>query len=200
MLYRDLVAWDAHHRRLPSRMEVAGHEIRLVVDDRHANYPITVDPMFQQQEILAADGHAADEFGWSVAIKGDTAVIGAPGANNAVGAAYVFNRSVGTWTQSARLTPSEARSTAFGYSVAITASTIAVGAPTLSSSVVGTVYPYTRNGSALTPQPPIDGDTPGGEFGRSVALDENSLIITALKGQGSARKYRGLFHAATIAG
>src|SRR5207249_7023577 len=43
--YRDLRAWDAEGRALASRMVLVDGRVRLVVDDRDARYPVTVDPI-----------------------------------------------------------------------------------------------------------------------------------------------------------
>ncbi|HEX2619367.1 MAG TPA: FG-GAP repeat protein, partial [Phototrophicaceae bacterium] len=74
----------------------------------------------QQQELIASDAAIDDLFGWSVAISGDVAVVGAFGKNSNQGAAYVFTRSGTTWTQQQKLTASDAASgDSFGISVAI---------------------------------------------------------------------------------
>jgi hypothetical protein len=100
-------------------------------------------------------GQSGDAFGWSVAINGDTAVVGAPfeassttGINSipnesapAAGAAYVFQRSGTTWSQQAYLKPAAVGVTqmndAFGWSVSVSGSTVVVGAPFEASSTVG---------------------------------------------------------------
>ena len=72
-------------------------------------------------------------FGISVAVSGDTAVVGAhrddtPAGDDA-GSAYVFVRSGGTWTQQAKLTASDAAAgDLFGFSVAVAGDTAVVGA------------------------------------------------------------------------
>ena len=79
-------------------------------------------------KILAADGVAGDNFGYSVAIDGDTAVIGAQ-TDDTWGSVYVLVRSGAAWTQQAKLTASDrAANDAFGYSVAIEGDTIVVSA------------------------------------------------------------------------
>jgi len=113
--YDGLRAVDARGHILPSRLELRGGEIRLIVADRDAQYPLVVDPIWtQQQELTASDGvpgdvlsgATGDEFGYSVSVSGDTAVIGARGrtvnsqANQ--GAAYVFVRSGGLWTKNVK--------------------------------------------------------------------------------------------------
>lgn len=85
-----------------------------------------------QQKLTADDGTAGDNFGWSVSVDGDTAVIGAQlddDVASGAGSAYVFRRSGALWTQVAKLTASDgAMSDIFGRSVACTESTAIVGA------------------------------------------------------------------------
>ena len=87
----------------------------------------------QQQELTASDGAADDFFGTSVAVSGGTAVVGPTqhkvGSNVSQGAAYVFVQSGTTWTQQAELTASDGVAyDAFGYFVAVSGSTVVVGA------------------------------------------------------------------------
>jgi trimeric autotransporter adhesin len=63
--YAGLTAVDARGRTLRSRLEAHGREIRLIIEDRSAQYPLVVDPLWtQQQELTAGDG-AADFFRFS---------------------------------------------------------------------------------------------------------------------------------------
>jgi len=96
----------------------------------------------QQAELTASDGTAGDYFGWSVAISGSTAIVGAidKGPKHA-GAAYVFVNSGGIWSQLAELTASDATAyDVFGYSVSLYRSTLVVGAPGHGSS--GATYVF----------------------------------------------------------
>ena len=78
-------------------------------------------------KLTAADGAAGNFFGESLAIDGDTVVIGARGDNNVTGAVYVFRASDGA--QLAKLTASDgAAGDHFGHSVAIDGDTVVVGA------------------------------------------------------------------------
>ena len=75
-------------------------------------------------QLLASNGAANDNFGISVALSGDTALVGAyvddVGANANQGSAYVFTRSGSTWTQQAQLTATGgAAGDSFGISVAL---------------------------------------------------------------------------------
>jgi hypothetical protein len=87
----------------------------------------------ERAKLLASDGATGDQFGYSVAISGDTAVIGAPFDDTSPrsnhGSAYVLVRSGGLWTQQAKLTADDgAASDYFGFSVAIGGETAVVGA------------------------------------------------------------------------
>lgn len=68
------------------------------------------------QKLKADDGAAGDLFGHSVAVSGDTAVIGAFGDDDLgdrSGSAYVFEKVDGVWTQAAKLTASDGAPTDF---------------------------------------------------------------------------------------
>lgn len=84
-----------------------------------------------QQAYLKPPTAAEDErFGYSVAVDGDTIVVGATGEASGAGAAFVFVRSAGTWLQQAVLKASNADAgDLFGSSVAVFDDTIVVGAP-----------------------------------------------------------------------
>jgi FG-GAP repeat len=79
-------------------------------------------------ELTASDGNPGDAFGWSPALTSNRAVIGAVGAN----AAYIFSKPKSGWKTTshfnAKLTPADGSKGAFGFSTAISGSTIVVGA------------------------------------------------------------------------
>jgi SAM-dependent methyltransferase len=77
LTYSGLKVWDATGKPLPARMTGYGNEIELSVDDTQARYPVTVDPTVQQAYLKASNTGANDNFGYSVAISGDTVVVGA---------------------------------------------------------------------------------------------------------------------------
>jgi hypothetical protein len=85
----------------------------------------------QMARLTASDGATGHWFGFSVAAGNDTIVVGAPnhsGDGKRAGAAYVFERHAGVWTQAVKLTPSDAApATWFGSTVAISRNTIVVG-------------------------------------------------------------------------
>ena len=136
--YRYLTAFDADGRRLPAHLEVAARDIRLVVDDRGATYPIVIDPFIQTNALHTENGYG-NGFGVSVAIDGDTMVVGAQeGDTSRFGQCgspmvYVYVRSGSPlWNLVARLTssrPERCFTERFGHSVAISGDWIAVGDP-----------------------------------------------------------------------
>ncbi len=87
----------------------------------------------QEAKLTASDAAGNDWLGWSVALSGDTALVGAYFDDNAggtnAGSAYVFTRTGGVWTQQAKLTASDAAvGDIFGVSVALSGDTAVVGA------------------------------------------------------------------------
>ncbi len=139
----------------------------------------------QQQKLTADDGAANDLFGWAVALSGDTTVVGAFGGNMSRGAAYVFTRSGTVWTPQQKLTANDgAAGDNFGFSVAISGDTVAVGAFTDdigANQDQGSVYAFTRSGTAWMQQQKFTANdgTAGDRFGRSVALSGDTLVTGA---------------------
>ena len=92
--YGGLFAYDARGRELKAWLEVQGAQAHIRVDDANAEYPLVIDPFITQAKLTASDKAADDNFGYSVAISGDTVVVGAdsagPGGTADAGAAYVF--------------------------------------------------------------------------------------------------------------
>ena len=160
----------------------------------------------QQAKLLANDGALGDKFGYSVAVSGDTVVIGAyndDGAFADTGSAYVFSRNGTTWTQQQKLTAGDGTaSDEFGNAVAIQEDLIAVGAHFAdlpSNAAAGSVYLFQRSGTAwaLTQKLiPIPGPFPlpagfvqkpfvnyspilGDHFGESIAMNGGKMAVGA---------------------
>lgn len=99
-----------------------------------------------QQQLGAGDGYRSYVFGRAVALSGDTALVGAPRDDDegtGAGAAYVFVRSGGVWTEQAKLVASDGVEFAsFGTSVALSGDTALVGAPG-GDSTGGSAYVFT---------------------------------------------------------
>jgi hypothetical protein len=148
-----------------------------------------------QQILTASDGEQYDWFGFSVAISGDTAIVGAvfddTAAGTNAGSAYVFTRSSGVWTEQQKLTASDGWTWAgFGRSVAIGKDTVIVGAPFyhVDAPEEGAAYVFTRTNSVWTQhQRLITADSSAEDFfGYSVAISDETAIVSALLGAGSA--------------
>ncbi|MBF2047667.1 MAG: hypothetical protein IGS54_09915 [Elainella sp. C42_A2020_010] len=113
------------------------------------------------------------------AIEGDTIVVGVPYdsiGDTVRGTAYVFVRSGSSWVQQAKLVPSgnPPGQERFGSEVSISGNTIAVGIPGLK----GKVYIFTRQETTWTQQAMLTPPTePSTDFGRSVAVDGNVMIV-----------------------
>ncbi len=90
------------------------------------------DAWIQQAKLTANDAAAKNQFGVSVSISGEVAIVGAPlndGVANATGAAYVFNRHGDSWLQSTKLTAKDAdEQDQFGNAVSILHNIALVGA------------------------------------------------------------------------
>ena len=141
-------------------------------------------PPSEQAKLAARDGAAYDQFGWSVAVSGDTAVIGAredDDAGSGSGSAYVFVRSAGIWAEQAKLTASDAAADdAFGGSVAILGDT-AVVAASGDDHYSGAVYVFTRSGTNWIEAAKLMASdrAAGAAFGSSVALEGDTVVIGA---------------------
>jgi hypothetical protein len=142
----------------------------------------------QQTKLTAPDWAAGSYFGYSVAVDGDTAVIGAYGdydnGTNS-GAAYVFGRSDGAWAQQTRLTAADGvEFHYFGRSVAVNGDTAIIGAlgDSDNGSKSGAAYVFSRSGSTWVQQAKLTASDGAANdwFGVSVAVDGDTAVIGAL--------------------
>ena len=144
----------------------------------------------QQAKLIASDAAPLDFLGGSVALSGDTALVGAPyktvGGKDSAGAAYVFTRSGTSWSQQAELTASDAAtSDHFGCPVALSGDTALVGVPfkTVNGKMwAGAVYVFTRSGTSWSQQAEFSDPDAASleEFGYSVALSGDTALVGAL--------------------
>lgn len=148
-------------------------------------------PTWQQvTKLLPDDTDAFDTNGASIAIDGDTAVVGVYGNANETGAVYVFRRTNEQWQQDGVLVGNDLQANdRFGSSVAVAGSTIVVGAPGGDELArnAGAAYVFSHRDGGWTQEAKLLADE-GHEsdyFGRSVALNE-SRIVVAGRGSGYA--------------
>jgi hypothetical protein len=140
----------------------------------------------QTAKLTISDGASSDFFGFSVAIDANVIVAGAPnddpGATNTnQGAAYVFSRSGGNRTESAKLTASDGSpSDSLGLSVGVDEGVVAVGAT--GAGGVGAAYTFSAAGSGAQSQTgklvASDGAT-SDLLGASVAIDGDVIVAGA---------------------
>ncbi|MEX0785839.1 MAG: FG-GAP repeat protein [Dehalococcoidia bacterium] len=139
----------------------------------------------EQAKLTASDGATFDEFGYSVSLSGDTALVGVVwdndnGTNS--GSAYVFQRSGGVWTEQAKLTASDgAAFDFFGSFVSLSGDTALVGAPLDDDNGgdSGSAYIFQRSGGVWTEQAKLtasDG-TAFDVFGVSVSLSGDTALV-----------------------
>jgi hypothetical protein len=165
----------------------------------------------QQAYLKASNTAAEDNFGHSVAISGDTIVVGAPWEDSSAtgingnpadnsatdaGAAYAFTRSAGSWSQQAYLKASNTGIVdLFGWAVAISGETIGVGAPFENSSSTGVngnesdnsadnagaAYVFTRSAGTWSQQAYLKASNTGAfdRFGSSVAISGGTVVVGA---------------------
>jgi hypothetical protein len=140
----------------------------------------------QQAKLLASDGAAGDTFGCSVALSGDTALIGAgldDDNGNASGSAYVFTRTGTTWTQQQKLLPSDGHlEDHFGdATVSLKGETALIGAymDDDNGADSGSAYIFTRTGTTwIQQQKLLPSDGAGNDiFGLAVSLDGDNALI-----------------------
>ncbi|MBN2822796.1 MAG: cell wall-binding repeat-containing protein, partial [Coriobacteriia bacterium] len=127
----------------------------------------------EQAKLTASDGAVSHNFGISVAISSDTAVIGAYYADSYRGSAYVFTRSGTAWTEQAKLTASDgAAFEQFGFSVAVSGDTAVVGA-------FGDADNGSYSGSAYFTQPPANTAPVATDDGALAATEDTVFVLAA---------------------
>lgn len=146
----------------------------------------TGDTWTQSQKLFANDSDQGDGFGTSISVDGDTAFVGArfdDENGEFAGAVYVFEQSGGTWSQTRKLTPSDASAKArFGSSVAFTGSTAVIGAykDPEEGEFAGAIYVFEKVAGTWTEQQKLTpSDAKADElFGGAVGLspDEQTAI------------------------
>ncbi|MDQ3013064.1 MAG: FG-GAP repeat protein, partial [Acidobacteriota bacterium] len=145
------------------------------------------------KKLTASDGAANDGFGYSVALSGDTALIGAYGDNSQNGAAYVFKRNQGgadVWGEVKKLTASDGGANDYlGYSVAISGDTAIVGAWG-DDGQKGSSYMFASDCNWAEKHKPVASDgVANDQFGYSVGISGDTVIVGAYQddsGKGSA--------------
>ncbi len=206
--YSALKVWDADGTPLAATFEPLTDGLALAVNTAHARYPITIDPLAQQAYLKASNTGVSDYFGNSVAVSGDTVVVGASWEDSSTtgvntvpnegapysGAVYVFVRSGGGWSQQAYLKASNTGANDyFGTSVAVFGDTVVVGAsgedsstsgvnstPNELASDSGAAYVFVRSAGVWSQQAYLKASNTGaGDYFGSVAVSGDTVMVGA---------------------
>ena len=137
----------------------------------------------EHPKLIATDTRADDQYGYSVAVSGDVAVVGAPYHEHphlVQGAVYVFRYDGTNWTQEQELLASDAGFLDFfGWSVAIQGDVIVVGAFNANTTGAAYVFRYIESSwveeELLTASDAASDD----RFGDSVDIFANTIIVGA---------------------
>ncbi|MCR9233463.1 MAG: dockerin type I domain-containing protein [bacterium] len=146
--------------------------------------------------LTAFDAQAGDQFGVSVALDGDTLVIGAFRENslgNESGAVYVYRLNGSTWEYEEKLTASDGEAgDFFGRSVAIENNIVVVGAnyrdsDTTTDEDTGAVYVFSRTGSTWSEVQKLTASNAAvlDRFGTAVAIQNGTIFVSAIEAQTS---------------
>lgn len=157
-------------------------------------YELNGGSWMQTAKLLANDGSVNDEFGISVSLNGDRALIGAHSNNDTFedsGSAYIFDYTGGFWSQTAKLTPSDPGGFEyFGKAVSLFGDRAIIGNTNDddNGSNAGSVYVYELNGGnwSETVKLTTDIGVNNEKFGTSLSLASNRALIGAIGGSGSA--------------
>lgn len=152
-------------------------------------------------QLTASDPIPGAYFGQSVALQGDIMAIGARNADpNTAGALYVFRRSGDGWTEIAKMTPDGGKNDdQFGFSVAMTGDTIAVGARRADPDGVknaGASYLYAVKGDTVTLITRLTASdaSAGDEFGQSLAFAGDVLAVGARRADIGGNNDQGIIY------
>ena len=168
---------------------VYGLAVGMVSTAVHGQCEVT-----ETTKIAPSDGMFGDEFGTSVAISGDTMIVGAPTADDAgqaSGAAYIYMFDGVSWIEQPKLLASDpAPGDRCGSSVAVHGTVAVVGAPQNG----GAVYVFRFGGSSWVQEqkllPPVG--APVGFFGIAVAVQDTTIVVgvVGFNETGAAYVYR----------
>jgi hypothetical protein len=150
---------------------------------------ITASGWGAERRVEASDSAELDQFGYSVSLAGNRALVGAYGESLYAGAAYVYSRNGAALREEQKLFASDAvESDSFGWSVSLGVERLLIGAYGHDSKR-GAAYVFVRDGDSWSEEQKLvasDG-AEGDAFGWSVSLSDDDALIGAY----GAEKTRG---------
>ncbi|HET9332937.1 MAG TPA: choice-of-anchor B family protein [Gemmatimonadota bacterium] len=138
----------------------------------------------QAAKLTADDGVVGDRFGAFIATSGDRMIVGAPNADDGMGAVYAFERSGdGTWRQTAKLVaPERGPDDEFGVELALDGD-LALASKADGDSATGTVYAFRRQAdgrwTAAGTFPAPEGVGVDEGWGRTLDVIDGAAVIAA---------------------
>jgi hypothetical protein len=149
----------------------------------------------EEQKLTASDASFSDNFGHSVSLSGDKALIGAEGADDnrgGFGAAYVFRFDGTSWVEEQKLVASDDTPSFFAFSVSISGDTALVGAfgddlNINHAALIGSAYVFRFDGANWVEEQKIPSPSllDFHFFGGSVSISDDTALIGAY-GSGSS--------------
>jgi FG-GAP repeat len=144
----------------------------------------TGNTWIEEAKLSAKDGSFFGQFGTSLVIENDTALVGAHSAS----AAYVFRRVNSVWGQEAKLVPLQPElNHVFGYSVALSENNAVIGTSMIGTGNDSIAYLFSRVGGVWTQRSvfsPEDGDVDD-PYQQSVALSGKTAVVGVSTEDGS---------------
>ena len=211
LTYTGLRVFDALGVDQAASLSIVDGQVQIAVEESSAIYPLTIDPIAQGVYLKASNAELDDHFGSAVAVSGDTVAVGAyreDGGSTGVngnqadnsevisGAAYVFAKVAGVWSQQAYLKASNTGSAdRFGYSLALDGDTLVVGAMLEDSDATGVngdqsndnafdagaVYVFQRTGTTWVQEAYLKASNAEARdyFGVSVSISDGTIVVGA---------------------
>jgi VCBS repeat-containing protein len=161
----------------------------------------------QTAKLQSDDSYWNDHFSYSLALNGNTALIGAYGWLLGKGAAYIFTQgSTGEWTQTAKLMANDgAFFNDFGHTVALDGNTAVVGAYNADVDGVpaqGSAYVFARTGGAWAQSAKLVAEDGGpfDDFGQTVAVSGDTVLVSSQYADAQNDNYHGAAYVFSHAG
>ena len=200
LTYAGLRVWDAEGRELDSRFVAAKDGVELQVDAEGARYPLTIDPIAKQANLLPDEFVVQESFGTHVDISGNTAVVGSIDSETGEPLASVYVKGETGWTREAVLRAEYAYGNDWAsmYSVAVSGQTVVIGCEQVfepgKTGFRGGVFVFVRkvppNGPPtweredLLHEPGKELSSAGTGFGCALDISGDELIVGARLGGG----------------
>lgn len=140
----------------------------------------------EQQRLMASDAASGDYFGSTLALVGDTLLVGARhddhGGLLSAGSVYVFTRANNVWSERQKLTASDPHARGFfGGSIAVSGNTAVISASGTDSASEGSAYVFVRSGNVWVEQQKLTASDGSAFdwFGSSVGVSTDRVVVGA---------------------